>query len=60
VAARAGRHRAPTVRVLADLLGHARAQRSWLPLVLVLIAVLAAAVAVVGQAAAPWAIYPAL
>lgn len=46
--------------VATDLLRHALARRSWLPLLVVLAALLAAALVVAGHAVAPWAIYPAL
>ena len=56
----ARRRGGPTVQVAVDLLRHATATRSWLPLVVLLVAAIAALVVYLGQTVLPWAIYPAL
>lgn len=56
----ARRRGGPYLTVIDDLLRHAIRTRSWLPFLVVLVAALAAALAVLGQAALPYAIYPAL
>ena len=50
----------PTLVVALDLVRHARATRTWLPLLLVVLAVVAAVVVFLGHTVVPWAIYPAL
>ena len=50
----------PTLAIFVDFLGQARATRSWVILIAVILAVIAALAAVVSQTVVPWAIYPAL
>ena len=50
----------PTVAILVDFLAQARATRNWLVLIVVVVAIVAAITAFVGQTVVPWAIYPAL
>lgn len=54
------RRGAPFVIVASDLVRHALRTRSWILVVVVLLAVLAAVLVVVGQVTLPYAIYPAL
>lgn len=50
----------PVVAVLADLIASAVWGRNWMVVFVVLLTIIAAVVAVAGQAVLPWAIYPAL
>lgn len=50
----------PTWNMVVDVVADAWWARSWMVLVVLVIAVLAAAVGFVGQTVLPWAIYPAL
>lgn len=50
----------PTLTVIVDLFRDAAWTRNWLILVAVIISVLAALAALVGQTVLPWTIYPAL
>lgn len=50
----------PTVQIIADVVHNARTTRGWLVLLVLVLTVVAAAAAFVGQTVLPWAIYPAL